>query len=138
MRSDALKTFGGTFRPGQPTKIDEIGYLPVTAGGANLFFHLVNARYEKASLVLTSNKSFKDWGQVFGNSLVAAALLDRLLHHGHIVNIRDNSYRLRQYPAPTDGPAAQGPGCLNAPTRRARAPPVRHHHRRFCDIFNCH
>jgi DNA replication protein DnaC len=92
--------------------VDEIGYLPVTAGGANLFFQLVNARYEKSSLVLTSNKSFKDWGEVFGDSVVAAALLDRLLHHCHIVNIKGNSYRLRQYPGldlPPDPPSPLPP-----------------------------
>ncbi len=65
--------------------VDEIGYLPVTSSGANLFFQLVNARYERASLVLTSNKNFKDWGEIFGDSVVAAALLDRLLHHCHIL-----------------------------------------------------
>jgi len=78
--------------------VDEIGYLPVTGSGANLFFQLVNARYEKNSTVLTSNKSFKEWGDIFGDSVVAAALLDRLLHHCHIVNIKGNSYRLRDYP----------------------------------------
>ena len=78
--------------------VDEIGYLPVTTSGANLFFQLINARYEKASTLLTSNKSFKDWGDIFGDAVVAAALLDRLLHHCHIVNIKGNSYRLRQYP----------------------------------------
>jgi DNA replication protein DnaC len=78
--------------------VDEIGYLPVTPGGANLFFQLVNARYERAATILTSNKSFKDWGTVFGDPVVAAALLDRLLHHCHIVNIKGNSYRLRHYP----------------------------------------
>lgn len=77
--------------------VDEIGYLPVTLGGANLFFQLVNARYEKASTILTSNKSFKEWGDVFGDPVVATAMLDRLLHHCHIVNIRGNSYRLREY-----------------------------------------
>lgn len=81
--------------------VDEIGYLPVTGSGANLFFQLVNARYEKNSTVLTSNKSFKEWGDVFGDSVVAAALLDRLLHHCHIVNIKGNSYRLRDYPGLT-------------------------------------
>ena len=78
--------------------VDEIGYLPVSSGGANLFFQLVNTRYERASTVLTSNKSFTEWGEVFGDSVVAAAMLDRLLHHCHIVNIRGNSYRLRHYP----------------------------------------
>ena len=77
--------------------IDEIGYLPVTASGTNLFFQLVNARYEKASTVLTSNKSFKEWGDIFIDSVAAAAMLDRLLHHCHIVNIKGNSYRLRQH-----------------------------------------
>jgi DNA replication protein DnaC len=78
--------------------VDEIGYLPITASGTNLFFQLVNARYEKASMILTSNKSFKEWGEVFGDSVAAAAMLDRLLHHCHIVNIKGNSYRLKQYP----------------------------------------
>ena len=78
--------------------VDEIGYLPVTAGGTNLFFQLVNARYEKGSMVLTSNKSFKEWGEIFGDSVAASAMLDRLLHHCHIVNIRGNSYRLREFP----------------------------------------
>jgi len=81
--------------------VDEIGYLPVTANGANLFFQLVNARYERNSTVLTSNKSFKEWGDIFGDSVVAVALLDRLLHHCHIVNIQGNSYRLREYPGLT-------------------------------------
>lgn len=81
--------------------VDEIGYLPVTSNGANLFFQLVNARYERNSTVLTSNKSFKEWGDIFGDSVVAAALLDRLLHHCHIVNIQGNSYRLREYPGLT-------------------------------------
>jgi DNA replication protein DnaC len=78
--------------------VDEIGYLPVTASGTNLFFQLVNARYEKASMILTSNKSFKEWGEIFSDSVAASAMLDRLLHHCHIVNIKGNSYRLKQYP----------------------------------------
>lgn len=78
--------------------VDEIGYMPVTAGGTNLFFQLVNARYERASTVLTSNKSFKEWGEIFGDPVAASAMLDRLLHHCHIVNIKGNSYRLREYP----------------------------------------
>jgi DNA replication protein DnaC len=81
--------------------VDEIGYMPVTAGGTNLFFQLVNARYEKGSMILTSNKSFKEWGEVFGDTVAASAMLDRLLHHCHIVNIKGNSYRLRQYPGLT-------------------------------------
>jgi DNA replication protein DnaC len=78
--------------------VDEIGYMPITASGTNLFFQLVNARYERASTVLTSNKSFKEWGEIFGDPVAASAMLDRLLHHCHIVNIKGNSYRLREYP----------------------------------------
>jgi DNA replication protein DnaC len=77
--------------------VDEVGYLPITQNGANLFFQLINRRYEKNSTVLTSNKSFREWGEIFGDPVVAAAMLDRLLHHCHLVNIRGNSYRLRGY-----------------------------------------
>ena len=61
--------------------VDEIGYLPVVPGGGNLFFQLVNARYERGAMVLTSNRGFAEWGEVFGDPVVATALLDRLLHH---------------------------------------------------------
>ena len=64
-------------------------------GGANLFFQLVNARYEKGATVLTSNSGFRDWGAIFGDNVVAAALLDRLLHHAIVVEIEGHSYRLR-------------------------------------------
>ena len=75
--------------------VDEIGYLPITRTGAMLFFQLIARRYERASTVLTSNKSFAEWGDVFGDEVMAAALIDRLVHHSHIVNIRGNSYRLK-------------------------------------------
>jgi len=75
--------------------VDEIGYLPITRNGAMLFFQLMARRYETASTLLTSNKSFEEWGEVFGDDVMAAALIDRLLHHCHIVNIRGNSYRMR-------------------------------------------
>ena len=65
--------------------IDEIGYLPITTGGANLFFQLVNARYEKGAMILTSNRGFAEWGDLFGDPVVATALLDRLLHHAVVV-----------------------------------------------------
>ena len=94
--------------------VDEIGYLPVTSNGANLF-QLLNARYERNSTVLASNKSFKEWGDIFGDSVVASALMDRLLHHCHIVNIQGNSYRLREYPG-LDLPQ-------EVPTRRQRGRP---------------
>ena len=77
--------------------VDEIGYLPVSQAGAMLFFQLVNRRYERVSTVLTSNKGFEEWGQIFGDEVMAAALIDRLLHHCHIVNIRGNSYRMRHH-----------------------------------------
>ena len=71
--------------------VDEIGYLPVSRDSAVLFFQLVNARHERASTVLTSNKGFEEWGAVLGDEVMAAALIDRLLHHCHIVSIRGNS-----------------------------------------------
>lgn len=75
--------------------VDEIGYLPITSGGANLFFQLVNARYEKGAMILTSNRGFAEWGEVFGDPVVATALLDRLLHHAVVIQIEGASYRLR-------------------------------------------
>jgi DNA replication protein DnaC len=77
--------------------VDEIGYLPVTTGGGNLFFQLVNARYEKGAMILTSNRGFAEWGDVFGDPVVATALLDRLLHHAVVVQIEGSSYRMRQH-----------------------------------------
>jgi DNA replication protein DnaC len=77
--------------------VDEIGYLPVVPGGGNLFFQLVNARYEKGALILTSNRGFAEWGEVFGHPVVATALLDRLLHHAVVIQIEGSSYRLRQH-----------------------------------------
>lgn len=97
-RQGRLKERMFTLRQPSLLIVDEIGYLPVTPNGANMFFQVVNMRYEKASTILTSNKSFREWGQIFGDVVVATAMLDRLLHHCHIVNIRGNSYRLRQYP----------------------------------------
>lgn len=77
--------------------VDEIGYLPVIPGGGNLFFQLVNARYEKGAMILTSNRGFAEWGDIFGDSVVATALLDRLLHHAVVLQIEGSSYRLRQH-----------------------------------------
>jgi DNA replication protein DnaC len=77
--------------------VDEIGYLPVVAGGGNLFFQLVNARYERGAMILTSNRGFAEWGEVFGDPVVATALLDRLLHHAVVVQIEGASYRMRQH-----------------------------------------
>lgn len=77
--------------------VDEIGYLPVSQTGAMLFFQLMSRRYERNSTVMTSNKGFEEWGEVLGDEVMAAALIDRVLHHCHIVNIRGNSYRMRQH-----------------------------------------
>lgn len=77
--------------------VDEIGYLPVNHSGAVLFFQLMNRRYEKASTVLTSNKGFEEWGEVLGDDVMATALIDRVLHHCHLVNVRGNSYRMRAH-----------------------------------------
>lgn len=97
--------------------IDEIGYLPISRTGAMLFFQLMSRRYEHASTVLTSNKGFEDWGEIFGDEVMAAALIDRLVHHCHIVNIRGNSYRLRQH-AELSATLRRDPG---AAKRRSRA-----------------
>lgn len=75
--------------------LDEIGYLPMTREEASLFFRLINRRYERASTILTSNKSFMDWGEVFGDQVIATAILDRLLHHSTTLNIKGESYRLK-------------------------------------------
>jgi DNA replication protein DnaC len=77
--------------------VDEIGYLPVSREGGVLFFQLINARYEHASTVLTSNKGFEEWGEILGDDVMAGALIDRLMHHCHVVNIRGNSYRMREH-----------------------------------------
>ena len=108
--------------------IDEIGYLSVGAGAGNLFFQLVNARYEKGAMILTSNRGFSEWGEVFGDPVVATALLDRLLHHAVVVHIEGASYRLRQHadlipealrPKPLASHASE------VPRRRGRPPKSR-------------
>jgi DNA replication protein DnaC len=76
--------------------IDEIGYLPIDRLSANLFFQLVSRRYEKGSILITSNQSLAGWGEVFGDKVIATAILDRLLHHSTIINIKGDSYRLKE------------------------------------------
>jgi len=75
--------------------IDEMGYLPLDELGATIFFQLISARYERGSIILTSNKSYGDWGSIFGDPIIATAILDRLLHHSTTINIRGESYRLK-------------------------------------------
>jgi DNA replication protein DnaC len=101
--------------------IDEIGYLTVGAPAGNLFFQLVNARYEKGAMILTSNRGFAEWGEVFGDPVVATALLDRLLHHAVVVHIEGASYRLRQHADLV--PEAMRPKAVSNPPRRRGRPP---------------
>lgn len=75
--------------------VDEVGYLPFEQDSANLFFQLVSSRYEHASLVLTSNLPFSGWGTVFGDQVVAAAMIDRIVHHAEVITLKGASYRLR-------------------------------------------
>ena len=76
--------------------VDELGYLPFDPNAAHLFFQLVSRRYERGSMLITSNRSVGEWGTVFGDPVVATAILDRLLHHSQIITIRGDSYRLRE------------------------------------------
>ncbi len=75
--------------------IDEIGYLPITKEGAYLFFQLINKRYEKKSTILTTNQVFSKWPEVFGDSVVTNAIIDRLVHHAHIIKVKGQSYRIK-------------------------------------------
>ena len=75
--------------------IDEMGFLPIDSDGANMLFQLINKRYEKHSTIITTNKPFGKWHEIFGDVTLANAILDRLLHHSHIININGNSYRLK-------------------------------------------
>lgn len=92
--------------------IDEMGYLPLDEMGATIFFQLVSARYERGSIILTSNKSYGDWGTIFGDPIIATAILDRLLHHSTTINIRGESYRLKD---------RRRAGLLPAPERESEA-----------------
>lgn len=76
--------------------IDEIGYIPIDRHGAHLFFQLISRRYERGAMILTSNRSFSQWNEIFGDPVIAAAILDRILHHSTTINIRGNSYRLKE------------------------------------------
>jgi DNA replication protein DnaC len=102
--------------------VDEIGYLPVVPGGGNLFFQLVNARYERGAMILTSNRGFAEWGDLFGHPVVAAALLDRLLHDAVVIHIEGASYRLRQHAdlIPENLRLAPLAGIAQPPRRRGR------------------
>ena len=75
--------------------VDEVGYIPFDPQAANLMFELVSARYEKASMIVTSNKPFSKWGEIFGDDAVATAMIDRLIHHADILALKGDSYRLK-------------------------------------------
>jgi DNA replication protein DnaC len=75
--------------------VDEIGYLPLGRTEANMVFQLVSRRYERGTMIITSNKSFAEWGSVLGDDILATAILDRLLHHCDVININGPSYRLK-------------------------------------------
>ncbi len=76
--------------------IDEIGYTPIEKREANLFFNILSELYEKASIIITSNKDFDDWAEMMGDDVMTTALLDRLLHHARIYNLDGESYRLKE------------------------------------------
>ena len=88
--------------------IDEVGYIPFEPEAANLFFQLVSSRYERASLIVTSNKSFARWGEVFGDDTVAAAMIDRLVHHAEVIALKGDSYRLKDRDLGRLVPASSG------------------------------
>lgn len=75
--------------------VDEVGYIPFEPEAANLFFQLVSSRYERASLIVTPNKPFGRWGEVFGDDVVAAAMIDRLVHHAEVISLKGDSHRIK-------------------------------------------
>ena len=91
--------------------VDEVGYIPFDPQAANLMFMLVSRRYERASLIVTSNKPFSAWGEIFGDDVVAAAMIDRLVHHAEILALKGDSYRLkdRDLARPTAAASAETP-----------------------------
>ena len=83
--------------------VDEVGYIPFDQDAANLFFQLVSSRYEHASLIMTSNLPFARWGDVFGDLTIASAMIDRIVHHADVINLKGTSYRLKNHgPATTE------------------------------------
>jgi DNA replication protein DnaC len=88
--------------------VDEVGYLPLERQAANLLFALVSRRYERGSIIVTSNRGFEQWGEILGDAMVAAALIDRLVHHATMIALKGKSYRLRERGLDV-APAAQAP-----------------------------
>jgi DNA replication protein DnaC len=100
--------------------VDEVGYLPLERQAANLLFALVSRRYERGSIIVTSNRGFEQWGEILGDAMVAAALIDRLVHHATMITLKGKSYRLRERGLGV-APAAQAPSPRSS--TRAAAPP---------------
>jgi len=102
--------------------IDELGYLPLEPQAGHLFFQLISRRYEQGSVLISSNRPVEEWDEVFGDQVVAAAILDRLMHHSHVVTIRGDSYRLREkrraglFRPPAGGSSSAGIGGVPPPT----------------------
>lgn len=94
--------------------VDEVGYLPVNAQEAYLFFQFVSHRYERHSTIITSNKSFGDWQELFGDPVIATAILDRLLHHCKVINIKGHSYRLKGHAFAQQSAQKEKPGKTTA------------------------
>jgi DNA replication protein DnaC len=92
---------------------DEVGYLPLPAEAASHLFQVVSRRYEHGSIILTTNRGIASWGEIFDDQTVAAAILDRLLHHGTVLTINGPSYRMRRHHAKTETLRA---GLLSSPT----------------------
>ncbi len=88
--------------------VGEVGYLPLERQAANLLFALVSRRYERGSIIITSNRGFEQWGEILGDAMVAAALIDRLVHHATMITLKGKSYRLRERGLDVT-PAAQAP-----------------------------
>lgn len=86
--------------------VDEIGYLPLERQAANLLFSLVSRRYERGSIIITSNRTFEQWGEILADAMVAAALIDRLVHHATMIALKGKSYRLKER-GPGIAPAGQ-------------------------------
>ena len=99
--------------------VDEVGYIPFDPEAANLMFSLVSARYERASMIVTSNKPFCAWGEIFGDEVVAVAMIDRLVHHSEILSLKGDSYRLRDKDL---GARASAEASRNRLTDHLRAP----------------
>src|SRR5262249_7168823 len=104
--------------------VDEVGYIPFDAQAANVMFSLVSSRYERASLIVASNKPFSGWGEIFGDEVVAAAMIDRLVHHAEILSLKGDSYRLRDRDL-GGRPPARKPETASSTSQTDRSQPCR-------------